>query len=300
MTNCGHLYLCERATTFVRRPFGANLWIWESPVTLDGIERRPPALKSWGFDIVELPLENAGSWNPRDVRTALDNTGLNASVCIAMPADRDLTTRDAATVRRTQEYLRRAIEAAAIVGSPTIAGPMYAPTGLTGAISGEDRRENVQILAENLQPVLDEARQANVRLAIEPLNRFETSLFNTAEQTMELIDLVSDPRIGLLLDTFHMNIEERDIPAAIRAVGPSIFHFHACGNDRGAPGNGSLPWVEIAAALQDVDYRGSIVIESFAGTNQVIAAAASIWRPLADTQDAIAIEGLRFLRRIFG
>ena len=283
----------------MRPRFGANLWIWESPVTLDAIERRAPALKSWGFDVVELPLETSDNWNPTDVRTVLDDTGLDASVCIAMSGDRDLTTRDASTVQRTQEYLRRAIEAAAIVDSPTISGPMYAPTGLTGALSALERREKLEILAENLQPVLEAARQSDVYLAVEPLNRFETSLFNTAEQAMELIDLVSDPRIGLLLDTFHMNIEERDIPVAIRAVGPSVFHFHACGNDRGVPGNGSLPWADIVDALRDVEYRGSIVIESFAGTNQVIAAAASIWRPLADTQDAIAIDGLRFLKRVF-
>jgi D-psicose/D-tagatose/L-ribulose 3-epimerase len=229
----------------------------------------------------------------------LDSAGLRASVCIAMSPERDLTTSHTATVQRTQEYLRRAIEAAAIVGSPAVGGPIYSPTGRTGMIAPDERQAILIRLAENLQPVLDEARRANVKLALEPINRFETSLFNTVDQALPLINLVNDPVLGLLLDTFHMNIEERDIPAAIRAAGLHLTHFHACGNDRGAPGDGSIPWPGIAAALEDVGYSGPLVIESFAGGNEVMAAAAAIWRPLAASQDDIATSGLAFLRSIF-
>jgi D-psicose/D-tagatose/L-ribulose 3-epimerase len=135
-----------------------------------------------------------------------------------------------------------------------------------------------------------------VTLALEPLNRFETSFINTAAQVMEVVDQVSSPALGVLLDTFHMNIEERDPAAAIRACGSHLAHFHACGCDRGAPGGDQIPWPSIAAALRDVRYEGPIVIESFTIENQAIARAAAIWRKLAPTQDAIATEGLRFLR----
>jgi D-psicose/D-tagatose/L-ribulose 3-epimerase len=215
-----------------------------------------------------------------------------------MSPDRDLVTLDTPTLQRTQDYLMTAIDKAAAIGASTVAGPMYSPTGVTGIIEPDQRRRMIERLAENLVPVLHHARSAGIRLAIEPLNRFETSLFNTVAQLQELLDVVAHPNLGMLLDTFHMNIEEQDIPSAIRAAGSSLFHFHACGNDRGAPGNGSMPWIEIAAALRDIDYRGPLVIESFVGTNRIIAAAAAIWRPLAANQDAIAINGLAFLRAL--
>jgi D-psicose/D-tagatose/L-ribulose 3-epimerase len=280
--------------------FGANLWIWEAPVTLDVIERRAPVLAAWGFDVIEIPFEVIDCWDPHQVRTVLDNAGLRASVCIAMSPERDLTTGNPGIVQGTQDYLRDAIESAAIVGSPAVGGPIYSPTGRTGVIAPGERQAILALLAQNLRPVLTDARQANVKLALEPINRFETSLFNTVDQALALIELVNDPVLGLLLDTFHMNIEERDIPAAIHAAGSHLVHFHACGNDRGAPGDGSIPWPGIVAALDDVRYSGSLVIESFASGNELMAAAAAIWRPLAASQDDIATNGLAFLREVFG
>ncbi len=154
-------------------------------------------------------------------------------------------------------------------------------------------------MAGNLEPLLNHARSCAIRLAIEPLNRFETSLFNTAEQTLELIRMVDRPDLGLLLDTFHMNIEERSQTAAIRAAGDSLIHFHACGNDRGAPGRDAIDWPGIRSALQEISYDGAISIESFTSANQSIATAASIWRPLASSQDDLAQSGLQFLKNLF-
>ncbi len=141
----------------------------------------------------------------------------------------------------------------------------------------------------------DYAGERGVKLGIEPLNRFETSLLNTAEQTMEVVDRLDSPAAGVLLDTFHMNIEEKDQAAAIRLVGDKLVHFHACGSDRGAPGADHIAWDAIAAALRDTGYTGPLVIESFTPDNQTIARAAAIWRPLAKSQDALAEEGLAFL-----
>ena len=121
-----------------------------------------------------------------------------------------------------------------------------------------------------------------MRLGIEPLNRFETSFLNTAEQVMEVVDRLDSPAAGVMLDTFHMNIEEKDQAAAIRLVGDKLVHFHACGSDRGTPGADHIAWDAIAAALRETGYDGAAVIESFTPDNQTIARAAAIWRPLAD------------------
>ena len=105
---------------------------------------------------------------------------------------------------------------------------------------------------------------------------------------------------GLLLDTFHMNIEEKDIPAAIGRAAGHIVEFHACANDRGTPGEDHLPWPKIAEALKRARYEGPVVIEAFTPEIKEIAKAVSIWRPLAASQDALAADGLRHLRGVLG
>jgi D-psicose/D-tagatose/L-ribulose 3-epimerase len=141
------------------------------------------------------------------------------------------------------------------------------------------------------------AAERGVRVAVEPLVRYETSLINTVEQALEAIDGI--PGCGLLVDTYHANIEELDVGAALRAAGDRLFHVHASANDRGVPGADHVGWTEVADALGAIGYDGDVVIESFTSENETIATAASIWRPLAPTQDAIAADGLRFLRGLF-
>ena len=278
---------------------GANLWIWESPVTTDVIRHYAPRLAAWGFDTMELPLEDPADWSVDDVRAVLEENGLRTGVCAVMAPGRDLTSSDESVVRSTQNYLRACIDAASGIGASVVAGPMYSPTGATRSISPDERHMLIQRLVQNLRPVLDNAESRSVKLAIEPLNRFETSLFNTVNQTMQLIESIDHPQLGLLLDTFHMNIEERDLGAAIRLAGDRVFHFHACGNDRGAPGGDTIDWADIRDALATINYRDTVTIESFTSANQTIATAASIWRPLGASQDAIATDGLAFLRDLF-
>lgn len=158
-----------------------------------------------------------------------------------------------------------------------------------------ERRRLVRRLVEELRSLGDYAGERGVRLAVEPLNRFETSVINTTEQALEVVETVDSPACGLLLDTFHMNIEEKEPAAAIRAAGTRLLHFHACGSDRGAPGDDHLDWRSIAGALRGIRYEGPLCIESFTAENETIATAASIWRPLAPRQDDIATRGLSFL-----
>jgi len=142
------------------------------------------------------------------------------------------------------------------------------------------------------------AADHGVVLGVEPLNRFETSVLNLTADAIAIVDRVGSPACGLMLDTFHMNIEESSIGAALRAAGPRLKHLHACENDRGAPGSGHVPWTEVAEALRDISYDGGVVIESFTSQVKSIARAAAIWRPLAATQDALAENGLTHLRAL--
>jgi D-psicose/D-tagatose/L-ribulose 3-epimerase len=132
------------------------------------------------------------------------------------------------------------------------------------------------------------------------LNRFETSFINLATQVVEVVDRVDHDACGIMLDTFHMNIEERSIGDAIRAAGKRVRQIHTCENDRGAPGSGHVPWQDVANACRDIGFTGPYVIESFTDKVKSIARAVAIWRNFAPIQDALAEDGLRFLRKLLG
>jgi D-psicose/D-tagatose/L-ribulose 3-epimerase len=274
---------------------GASAWIWRSPVTDSELAWLVPHVAALGFDAIELPVEEVGLWDPARTAALLGAHGLGATVCCAMPPGRDLT--DPARALDTAGYLRACVDAAAAVGSPVVSGPMYAPVGKLWRMAPEERSETLAGVAAALRPVAEHAEAAGVSLGVEPLNRFETSLVNTVEQGMQLVGLVNSPACGLLLDSFHLNIEERDPAAAIRSAGSGLVHFHACANDRGAPGADHLPWDAMAAALPP---GVPVAIESFTPDNDAIAAAARVWRPLAESPDALARDGLEFLRGLLG
>ena len=157
---------------------------------------------------------------------------------------------------------------------------------------------DLDILVENLGLLAAHAGDHGVTLCVEPLNRFETSFINLASQAVEVVDRVNHPACQIMLDTFHMNIEEKSLGDAIRLAGHRLKHFHACENDRGAPGSGNVTWDQVKQGLADIGYDGPVVIESFTAKVQSIARAAAIWRLLAPTQDALASDGVRFLRRL--
>jgi D-psicose/D-tagatose/L-ribulose 3-epimerase len=258
----------------VTNPIGVNAWVFVSPPTDAAIAELAPRVKAMGFDLLELAVERPDDWDPVRTAEVLAANDLGAAVCAAMGADRDLTDPD--LVAGTRAYLRSCIDAATSLGASVVAGPLYTPTGKTWPMDAKVRAATIDRLVAGLRPVADYAGERGVRLAIEPLNRFETSFLNTAAQTLEVIDRLDAAAVGVLLDTFHMNIEEKGPAAAIRLVGDKLIHFHGCGNDRGAPGADHIAWEPIIAAMRDTGYDGALVIESFTPDNQIIARAAAI------------------------
>lgn len=275
---------------------GVNTWVWTSPLTDATLAALAAKVAGWGFDVLELPVENPGDWSPDHAARVLADHGLGATVCLVMPPGRELVATDPATVKSTQDYLREVVDTAATVGSMVIAGPAYTSVGRTWRLSPAERVAAYAELRDNLAPVLDHAGAAGVTIAVEPLNRYETSLLNTLGQTLDALgDL---PHCGVAIDVYHQNIEEKDLTGAIRAAAGRIAHVQVCGNDRGAPGDDHLDWPAILAAVTDAGYGGPLCIESFTGDNATIATAASIWRPLAPTQDDLAVTGLAHLREV--
>jgi D-psicose/D-tagatose/L-ribulose 3-epimerase len=283
---------------------GANTWIWVSPLNDAGLARLAPRIREWGFDIVELPLENPSDLDPGRTVDLLAEFDLGGTVCVAMSPDRTFVGEDKEILKGTQDYLRACIDLSARVGAslqsgPVVGGPIYAPVGLAWRATPDERKAYLGRLVEGLKPVAAYASEKGVRIAIEPLNRFETSILNTFDQTLDILTRLDSPACGVLADTFHMNIEEKSIVDAVHAAAGRLMHVQACGNDRGTPGADHVDWAGFINALTDIGYNGAVCIESFTPENQSIARAASIWRPLAATQDAIAVDGLAFLRSAF-
>jgi D-psicose/D-tagatose/L-ribulose 3-epimerase len=275
--------------------FGASTFIWTSPFGDDKLKLfgRAAAL---GFDVLEVCIEDPSRVTPAAVAQAAAEAGVDVLVCGAFGPGRDVSDEDPAVREQAIGYLRTCVDIAAAVGSPLVSGPMYATTGVTRMLSDDQRRRQWERAVDGLRTAAAHAAERGVALAIEPLNRFETDLVNTTEQGVRLCRDIGTTNVGLLLDTFHMNIEEKNIADAIRGAGPYLRHFHACENDRAAPGTGHIEWVEVFAALDDIGYRGDAVIESFTPDNKEIARAVSLWRPLAPDGDTLAADGLRFLR----
>lgn len=277
---------------------GINTWAWTSPATTEKLETLIPHVAELGYDAVELPVETPGDFDVVRARSLAEAYGLEISICGVIGAERDLLLPE--TRAQGADYLSTCIEIAEAAGSPTLVGPFYSAVGRCWRATPEERERDVARLAGLLRDLGERAAAHGVSLGIEPLNRFETSFLNTTRQGIALVERVDHPSVGLLLDVFHVGIEEKSPGDAIRDAGDHLVHLHACENDRGTPGTGHLPWEDMAAALREIGYDGKVVIETFSDSVEAIARAAAVWRPLAPDPDTLARDGLRFLRRLFG
>ena len=274
---------------------GASTYLWASPFGDGRIDLFAHA-RELGCDVLEICIEDPALVTSAAMEEAASEAGVAISVCGAFGPERDVSHEDESVRRGALAYLRGLVDLAAAVGSSHVAGPMYSATGKTRLLPSGERERQRRLAVESLAEIADYAGERSVALAIEPLNRFETDLVNTVEQGLELCERIGRPNAGLLLDTFHMNIEERSLPEAIRLAGERVLHFHACENDRGAPGTGHVEWDGVLAALAGIGYTGQIVIESFTPEIREIARAVSLWRPVAESSDELVRTGLAFLR----
>jgi D-psicose/D-tagatose/L-ribulose 3-epimerase len=277
--------------------FGINTYLFSSPFTNESVSFFPK-FKEWGFDFVEIAVEEPSNINAEFVRNALDTNGLECrSVCAATGPGRDLRGNRKEQVT-SLEYIQTLIDIAPILGSELVAGPVYSSVGRAEFVPDEEKRKQWTTVVGNLKILADYAAQRNVKLALEPLNRYETDFINTCEQVLKLIADVGGESLMVHLDSFHMNLEEKDPAAAIKLAGDKLGLLHASGSDRGTPGGDQINWDRIFAALDNINYQGDIVIESFTPDVKVIAKAASIWRQVEPSKEAIAVDGLRFLRAL--
>lgn len=276
--------------------FGASTWLWESPFTTQSIDTLFLKIAQLGFDVVEIAVEDPALIDVKKVKEALNQYGLQTVICGAFGNSRDLTNESKDVQQNGLSYIEACLDMCAELGVSFFAGPMYSAVGKARMLKPEQRKAEWDLAVHNLQKVCDMAGSRGLKIALEPLNRFESDLVNTANDVMRMVKDINHPAANVILDSFHMSIEERDVEQAIKSVGDKLIHVQVSENYRGAPGSGQTPWDAYKRGLEAINYKGIVSIESFTTDNVELAGAVCFWTPKADTQDDFAKDGLRFLK----
>ncbi|MBV8069117.1 MAG: sugar phosphate isomerase/epimerase [Acidobacteriaceae bacterium] len=274
--------------------FGINTFLWTAEFKEDNFHLLP-VIRSHGFDGVEVSLFRPAGFPAAKIRRALADERLECTVCSVLPRGVSLISEDRNVRGEAVSHLKACIESTAEAGARIIAGPLYAPVGY---LPGRRRTaDEWQAAVEGYQQLGDVLSRLDVQLCIEPLNRFETFFLNTTADAVRLCQEVNHPNVGILWDSFHANIEEKDPPAALQQAGPHLKHVHTCENDRGTPGSGHVDWRSLFVVLKNLNYSGWLTIESFGFALGDLSSAASIWRDLEQNCEDIAWRGIEFLKR---
>ena len=225
-------------------------------------------MKAAGCDFVELLVPEPGELDLAETRAALADHGLGVVLAARVNLSRDLASPDDDAHAAGIRYLEFCAQRAEALGATLVGGPLYgAPLVFAGRapapVTEADRARKIDKVVKGLATAAARARELGVRFCIEPLNRFETDVANTTEHALALAEAVASPNVGVMLDTFHMNMEDPSIPDAIRRAGAKLFHFQANENHRGFVGSGHIDWPEACRALAAIGYAGLITLEPF-------------------------------------
>ena len=278
--------------------FGVSTFVWVSPFSTSSFDL-VYKVKEMGFDIIEVAVEDKDIIDWKQLKKIAGEVGLDITVSGAFGANRDISSEDPLIRAEGLQYIIDCVEIANYLESPIFGGPVYSAVGKSRLISDAQKLVERNWCIENLIKATKVAEENGVVIGFEPLNRFESDMVNTADQALSFIEEVNSPFLKIQLDTFHNNIEEKDIPATIRRLGKNLCHVQGNESDRGTPGTGNLDWLGIKDALDEIKYDGAVVIETFGAPSKELARAASIWRPLANSADELASEGLAFYKKLF-
>jgi D-psicose/D-tagatose/L-ribulose 3-epimerase len=268
---------------------GAHAFLWASDSSVEEYDKAIEAAANLELDFVQVSLSSL-SMDVDRVRASLDGAGLRCLAGLAVPPD-VWSRRGEGAVRH---YLIEAVESTAALGCGILSGALYTPMGERS--DPRERHEALHLIRGDLKEVAKRAASLGIRLGLEPLNRYETSLVNTCAQAVELIDGVDEPNLFVQLDTFHMNIEERDLREAILTAGGRLGYVQLAESDRGIAGGGNVPWQDVFAGLREIDYVGPLAFESFTTRNRILARAACLWRDVVGDPDAFVTKGREHMR----
>lgn len=275
--------------------YAVHAYAWTSSWSNDHLGILDHA-KTLGLDAVEIPLMEIDLVDPTAISERADSVDIALCTSVAMPEHADPTSDDEAVRDAAVEFLGRCVDATADMGASLLGGVTYQAHGRR--LEGRPTREHLERSADVLRTVARHAADRGVTVAIEPCNRYEVFLVNTAAQAVELADMVGEDNVGIHLDAYHMNIEEEEFESPVRLAGDRLVHFHLSESHRGTPGTGVVDWTAIMRGLHAIDYDGLVGLESFAEMSPAMRNATCVWRDLAPSSDALVRDGLAYLRGV--
>ena len=272
--------------------YGMNLLLWSGEVN-ESMFPTLEQLKKLGFDGVEIPIFNL-ALDYTALGKKLDAIGLQRTAVTIRTEDNNPISPNPAVRKKGVELNKQTLDCCAAAGVQTVVGPYHSALGyFSGAGPTSDEW---QWGIESMRETAEYAAQVNVMLGVEPLNRFECYFLNAQADAAEFCRQVNHPFCRMMYDTFHSNIEEKNVVKAIHDIKDMLCHVHISENDRSTPGQGNVRWKENFDALRSIGYDGWLVIEAFGLALPEIAAATKIWRRMFESELKLAEEGLKFMK----
>lgn len=253
-------------------------------------------IRETGFDSVDINIRNTDVKFARVIKKRAEKLGLILTGGGSLPKGKEIISDDKEKRQEALEYMKELVRRVSELGARLYHGILYATSGV---FSGKGPTlSEIDHAVEGLREVADFAENYGINLCLEPVNRYETYMLNTVYDALEVVRKIDLNNVGLLLDTYHMNIEEKDIYNSIISVKNKLFHLHVNENDRGTPGTGHIPWDDVFRALRDIDYKGVAAIESFVDNTIDIASLVAVWRKLSPSAESLAREGYSFIKKM--
>ena len=276
-------------------PLGIHALVWVGGWTPEEAEHAISSSALAGYDLIEIPALDPSRIDVASTREMLERHGLQASVSLGLTADTDINSQDVACIDRGRDTLMRALEVSSGIGSTYLGGVIFGAMMKYSAPTTERARANsVAVIKELAQ----EARGSGTTIGLEFVNRYESNLLNTAQQTLDYLDLVSEDNVVVHADIYHMNIEETDFRTPILACADRLGYVHVGESHRGYLGTGSVNFPEFFGALREVGYTGPITFESFSSSvvEPLLSNTLAIWRNLWSDSTDLATQALAFMR----
>lgn len=271
---------------------GVSAFAWTSDFRGSHLDLLPE-LREHGLTAFEIPMFDPAKLPAAKIRRAMAASVIDCTVCSILPAGINPISEDAGVRKQSVQHLQTCLQVAAEMGAKLVGGPIYAPIGyLPNHRRTSDEWQWAVEALQLLTPTLD---ATGIELSIEPTNRSETFFLTTAKDSAAFCEAVGHPGIGVTIDTFHSNIEEKNIANAIRLLGKHLKHVHASENDRGLLGSGHVDFPNIIRALREMSYSGYLMIEGFGYLASEHVSPGYLWADENVTPEDIAFEGAKYL-----
>ena len=265
-------------------------------------------VKKLGFDILEIScaaLQDAYTTENDllELKKCAENYGITLTAGYGPSKKENISSEYKNVAEYAVRFFQELIVKLNKLGINILGGGLYSywPLDITVPM---DKRKETERAINNMRIIAKTAEDYNVTLGLEVLNRYEGYILNTCEEAADFVDAVDSSHVKIMLDTFHMNIEEDNIGAAIRMAGNRLGHFHIGEQNRRVPGKGSMPWGEIGQSLREIHYEGGVVMEPFVMSGGVIGKEIKVWRDLVanvteEILDREAEGALNFVKQVF-